>query len=189
MGCGRLVVISAPSGTGKTTIVHQLLATIPTLVHSVSFTTRPPRSGEQPGRDYHFVDVPTFQAMVAAGAFVEWAKVHGRWYGTPRAPLEQWRANGLDIILDLDVQGARALRRAYPETIAIFIMPPSRQVLAQRLRQRGTEDRAALKRRLEKADREMASKEEYQYLLVNDALDTVCAEIRRIIRPETRAEL
>lgn len=178
---GRLFVISAPSGTGKTTIVRQLAAMLPHLIHSISVTTRSPRKGEIDGGDYHFVDQAAFQRMVDAGDFVEWAEVHGKRYGTPRAPLEQWRDEGTDVICDLDVQGWRSVRQHCPDAVGIFLMPPSREILVERLKGRGTEDAEALRRRLEEADREMAAKDEYHYVVTNDSIAKACREIARIL--------
>lgn len=181
MGQAGLYVISAPSGTGKTTIVRQLLATIPDLVHSISYTTRRSRPGEGNGVDYYFVDVATFDRMCTAGDFVEWAKVHGARYGTPKAPLERWLAQGQDIILDLDIQGGRALRAAFPETVTIFLMPPSREALAERLKGRGTDDPATVARRLKEADNEIAAKDEYHHVVLNDSVAQAARAVARII--------
>lgn len=181
MSPGHLFVISAPSGTGKTTILRRLAALLPDLIHSVSCTTRSPRAGEVDGRDYHFLQAATFQEMLARDDFVEWARVHGAHYGTPRAPLEGWLATGKDVICDLDIQGWRSLRAQYAEATSIFVMPPSRDVLVARLRGRGTEDAEALQRRLAVAEAEMAAKGEYHHVLINDAIEAVCAAIRTIM--------
>ncbi|MBI4365953.1 MAG: guanylate kinase [Deltaproteobacteria bacterium] len=182
MSRGLLVVISAPSGTGKTTVVGSLLTGHPEFLHSVSYTTRPKRIGEREGSDYCFVDPPAFERLIDTGAFVEWALVHGAYYGTPRAPLEAALAVGRTVVLDLDVQGARALRRAYPETIAIFLLPPSREVLIRRLTGRGTDKPDAVARRLGEAEREIAAQDEYDHVLVNDSVEAVCAQIAGIVR-------
>ena len=169
----KLIVITAPSGAGKTTIVHHLLARFDTLAFSVSATTRRPRPDEQDGRDYYFLTPASFKAEIEAGAFVEWEEVYeGQFYGTLRAEVERLWAQNKDIIFDIDVQGALNIKRAYPERcLAIFIAPPSMAVLRERLESRETENPESLRRRLEKAEEEMLYREHFDQVLVNDDLD------------------
>jgi guanylate kinase len=176
-----LIVVSAPSGAGKTTLCEEAVRRLPRLVHSVSYTTRPPRPDESDGRDYHFVEEGTFKRMVAEGAFAEWATVHGHLYGTSRKDLEAHFARGNDVILDIDTQGAAILRAAYPEGVFIFILPPSFAQLEARLRARGTDRPEEIARRLARARTEMAAYPEYEYVVVNDdverAVEVLCAII------------
>lgn len=185
MADGILFVVSAPSGTGKTTILKKVVAGLPGAVFSVSYTTRAPRSGEQDGRDYHFISQETFTLMRTSrpSGFLEWAEVHGNLYGTGRERVEQHLAAGRDIILDIDVQGAMQVRKnAAP--ILIFIAPPSPAELESRLRRRGTETEAALALRLENAGREMKYSDEYDYLIINDRLADAVDCLRSIIVAE-----
>ena len=157
MSRGNLFVISAPSGAGKSTLLKRLLAEVPNLAFSVSHTTRAPRPGESNGREYHFVDRPTFARMRDDQAFLEWAEVHGNLYGTSRAAIEAQQAKGLDVFLDIDVQGARQLRDCgHPGAIFLFIAPPSWAELEKRLRGRGTDPEETVQLRLNNARREMA---------------------------------
>jgi guanylate kinase len=178
---GTLFVICAPSGAGKSTLVARLLAAVPGLGFSVSWTTRPPRPGEQDGREYRFTDETRFRVKAAEGAFLEWAEVHGRLYGTARADVEQALAAGRDLLLDIDVQGAEQVRRAPLPSVSIFILPPDRATLEARLRGRGTEDEATLARRLGNAAREIARWKEFDCLVVNDDLDRASAELAAIV--------
>jgi len=139
MSAGNLFVVAAPSGAGKTTLVRHLLERDATVHLSISFTTRAPRAGEENGREYHFVDVLTFQKMVAAGEFLEWAEVHGNYYGTSQRWISEQLANGRDILLEIDWQGAQQVRSLFPEMLGIFVLPPSLTELAQRLSGRGTD--------------------------------------------------
>jgi guanylate kinase len=164
---GNLYVISAPSGAGKTTVLHALLRQLPGLKVSVSCTTRAPRPGETDGVDYHFVTRARFDAMVAAAEFLEWAEVHAHAYGTPKIPIAQWRGDGQDVVLDIDIQGAAQVKTALPDATLIFLAPPSLTELEQRLRGRGTESPASLARRLEKAEAEMAAQDAYDHVVVN----------------------
>ncbi|HEY8517864.1 MAG TPA: guanylate kinase [Candidatus Binatia bacterium] len=169
---GILFVVSAPSGGGKTTLVNAALAADPGLALSVSYTTRTPRAGEQHGRDYYFVDAAEFARLRDAGEFVEWAEVFDHAYATPRAPLDAAIGSGCDMLLDVDIQGARSIKRAYPaDAVGIFVVPPSFAVLEQRLRARGTDSDAQIKRRLARVREEISAAREpgvYDYLLVND---------------------
>jgi len=182
---GRLFIISAPSGTGKTTLLRMVMADIPGLVFSVSHTTRQPRAGEREGIDYHFVSRETFLEMRDRGLFLEWALVHDNYYGTSLQEVRGRLEQGIDIILDIDVQGAAAVRRsASMEASHIFIMPPGLEELERRLRGRGTESEELIQTRLANARREMGAAGEYQYLVVNDNLDAAAEVLRGIILAE-----
>jgi guanylate kinase len=166
---GTLYIISAPSGAGKSSLVRALLDTdIDGLALSVSHTTRAARPGEMDGVDYHFTDVENFTAMVAAGEFLEHAQVFDNFYGTSRRAVEQQLADGLDVILEIDWQGARAIRARMPATVSIFILPPSRAELEARLAMRGQDDAAVIARRMRDAVSEMSHYDEYDYLIIND---------------------
>jgi guanylate kinase len=181
---GTLFVVSAPSGAGKTTVIERVLSDVPGIRFSVSHTTRPPRGEEREGVDYHFVDRPTFERLRAEGKLLESAEVHGNLYGTSRAELERARAEGRDVLLDLDVQGAAQVRACLPEAVTVFILPPSYPALEQRLRGRGQDDPATIERRLAVAAREIAKVTEYDYALVNDDVDACVEELKTIIRAE-----
>ncbi|HXG22385.1 MAG TPA: guanylate kinase [Methylomirabilota bacterium] len=181
---GILFILSAPSGAGKTTLTHQILERTPDLRLSVSYTTRAPRPGEKEGRDYHFINEAQFEAMRTAGAFAEWAQVHGFLYGTARAPLDEALANSRDFLLDIDVQGARQLKTAYPEAISIFILPPSWRELEARLRSRGTDREEVITRRLQRAREETLALGSYDYMVVNDRVDRALAVLLGIIQAE-----
>ena len=179
---GRLYIISAPSGAGKTSLVKALVATHPDIALSVSYTTRPMRAGEREGSDYHFVDPPTFDAMVESAAFLEHARVFDHRYGTAK----EWVASRLirdtDVILEIDWQGARQVRKAWPQSIGIFILPPSYQDLEQRLKTRGMDDEVVIRRRMLAAVSEMSHYSEYDYLLVNDDFERALGDLRAILR-------
>ena len=179
-----LIVVSAPSGAGKTSLCEWAVRAVPGLVHSVSFTTRPPRPDEQNGTDYHFVDEATFRAMVARGDFAEWAQVHGQLYGTSRLLLAQHFAAGLDAILDIDTQGAAILRRVNPDGVFVFIVPPSWAQLEARLRRRQSDSEAAIQRRLQRAREEVTAYPGYQYVIVNDEFDRAAEHLKAIILAE-----
>ncbi|HSS52869.1 MAG TPA: guanylate kinase [Thermoanaerobaculia bacterium] len=169
---GELFILSAPSGTGKTTLIQSLMAGglngLGGLAFSVSHTTRQPRDGETDGRDYHFVDPATFQAMIDAGAFLEWAQVHDNYYGTSRAEVFPRLEEGIDVVLDIDVQGAERVLSDQPEAHGIFVMPPSYEDLETRLRHRGKDDEATIARRLAASLREMKRYDRYHYVIIND---------------------
>jgi guanylate kinase len=179
---GPLIILSGPSGSGKSTVISRVLkeSGLPLRV-SVSATTRPPRPGERDGVHYHFWAVEKFLAQVQAGAFLERAEVHGKYYGTLRAEVEPYRERGVGVILDIDVQGAEQVRRLCPDNVSIFLKAPSLEVLEQRLRARGTEDDAAIARRLANARRELERIGEYDHVVVNDDLETAVAQIRELI--------
>jgi guanylate kinase len=189
------VVLAATSGTGKTTIARRLVESSPRYVFSVSATTRAPRAHEREGVDYHFLTDDDFERRVEAGAFAEWARVHGRLYGTPRAELEAAAARGEHVVLDIDVQGARQIREAVPDACMIFVLPPSVDIMMARLEGRGTEEPAELARRLRSARDELQAVSDFDYVVVNDDLDTCLGEIRAIVEegvapepPEQNAE-
>lgn len=181
-----LVVVSAPSGAGKTSLCEWVVTQLPGLAHSVSFTTRPPRPDEKDGRDYHFVDEAAFRARVDRGEFAEWAVVHGHLYGTSRALLERTFAAGQDVILDIDTQGAAILRRGHPDGAFIFIVPPSWAMLEERLRRRQSDAEADIQRRLQRAREEVKHYAEYQYVIVNDVFARAAEELKAIILAERR---
>jgi len=181
-----LVVVSAPSGAGKTSLCEWVVSAVPNLAHSVSYTTRPPRPDEQDGRDYHFIEETRFRAMVDRGEFAEWAVVHGHHYGTSQALLDRHFAAGEDVILDIDTQGAAILRRRYPEGVFVFIVPPSWAVLEERLRRRRSDAEAEIQRRLQQARDEVRHYAEYQYVIVNDMFARAAEELKAIILAERR---
>jgi guanylate kinase len=174
-----LLILSAPSGTGKTTLAHRLVAAHPGAVFSVSYTTRAPRPHEKEGVDYHFVSADAFQRMIEQGAFAEWAEVHGNHYGTPRSVIEQ--AKGL-VVFDIDVQGGQSIKQQYPEAVRVLLLPPSLEELERRLRARSTDDDATVRRRLEVARKEIARASGYEHRIVNDDLDRAYAQLEAIVR-------
>jgi guanylate kinase len=185
MSEGILLVLSAPSGCGKTTILRQVMAELPGLSFSVSHTTRQSRPGEVNGRDYHFVSLDQFQSIRdrQPSGFLEWAEVHGNCYGTSRQEVDSRLAVGNDVILDIDVQGAKQVRcNAAPVTV--FIAPPSLAELERRLRGRGTESEESLRRRLNNAEKEMQAADAYTYLIVNDRLEQAVLELKSVIIAE-----
>lgn len=181
---GRLFVVSAPSGTGKTSLCEATLSVVPNLRHSVSYTTRPPRPSEVPGRDYHFVDHAKFRAMIGDKAFLEWAEVYGHLYGTPGEPLRQWREKGLDVLLDIDTQGASQIRRLEPEAVSIFLLPPSLEVLRRRLEERRSDPPQEIARRLKKAKEEIIRYREYNYVIINDDFKSSVRQLEAIVLAE-----
>jgi guanylate kinase len=179
---GTLVIISGPSGVGKTTLRKELQQAMPDLRFSVSWTTRSPRTGETSGRDYRFVSLPQFEKKKAAGAFLEWAKVHECYYGTPLLPIQQWLRRGEDVLLDIDIQGARAVKKNLPEAIAIFILPPSTGILRQRLRDRHTDSPATIRIRLKNAEKELQAVKDFDYAVVNQNIGEAVESLKTIIR-------
>jgi len=180
------IAICAPSGVGKTTVARKLVEAGGDLVFSVSATTREPRAGERPGIDYHFVSRAGFEAMIGEGALLEWAEVHGDLYGTPRANLEEAERAGKLLILDIDVQGARQILESRPDSVTIFLLPPSFDALMERLTLRGSEGPDRLRRRLTTAMAELAGVDKFQYVVVNDRLDDTVREIQAIVTAERR---
>jgi len=185
MNEGILLVLSAPSGCGKTTILKKVMADLPGLVFSVSHTTRRPRPGEQDGRDYHFVSRDQFKVIrdQQPSGFLEWAEVHGNFYGTSRQDVETRLAEGMDVVLDIDVQGAAQIRQN-AEPVTVFIAPPSLAELERRLRGRGTESEESLAVRLANAEQEMQDADSYTYLIVNDRLDEAVRALQAVIIAE-----
>jgi guanylate kinase len=183
-GRGLLFIVSAPSGTGKTTLVERLVQDLPNLHMSRSYTSRPAREGEQDGVDYNFVSRERFDAMVRDGAFLEWADVFGNCYGTSAADAEAVLARGEDVVLVIDVQGARQVRSRGIETVGIFVLPPSAAILEQRLRGRSKDTEEQIRRRLEVACREVSEFAQYEYAVVNDELETAVSRIGAIVLAE-----
>lgn len=176
-----LIIVAAPSGGGKSTVVKRLFEEVPDLLFSISHTTRPPRRGEEHGREYFFVDEGAMRELIARDAFLEWADVHGCLYGTARAELDRARALGKDLVLDIDVQGAAQILAAYPNVISVFLRPPSVEVLRHRLRGRGSESPESLALRLANAAGEVDRASEFRHVVVNDRLEETVAAVKKII--------
>jgi guanylate kinase len=181
---GRLFVITAPSGAGKTSLIDALVRDDPSLKLSISYTTRAPRPGEKNGVDYHFVDEPTFLAMRSRGDFLESAEVHGHRYGTSKQVITEALAKGEDLILEIDWQGARQIRAIYPDCVGIFILPPSIEELERRMRARGQDSDEVMRRRLENARGEMDHAGEFDYAIINKDFDTARRKLAEVIRAE-----
>jgi guanylate kinase len=181
---GILYVISAPSGAGKTTLCKEIIDIFPNLRHSVSFTTRGARPGEVDGKDYHFVQPGEFSRMVAAGEFAEWAEVHGNLYGTSLKFLEEYRDSGLDLILDIDCQGARQLKERYRGAVYIFVLPPSFQELRRRLDNRSSDAQDVIERRIESAAAEIKESHWYDYIIINDVFSKAAEELKSVVIAE-----
>ena len=179
-----MFVVSAPSGTGKTTVVERLVQVVPGLALSRSYTSRPKRAGETDGVDYNFIGRDRFQVMIDAGAFLEWADVFGNFYGTCGADADRELSGGRDLVLVIDVQGARKVRQCRAGTVGVFVLPPSFEVLERRLRGRSKDSEEAMRRRLATARQEIAAVEEYDYVVVNDELDACVDRIRAIVLAE-----
>jgi guanylate kinase len=184
----RVFVITGPSGVGKGTLIRGLLERVPELELSVSATTRAPRPGERNGTDYHFMDAEEFAQRVRHGEFLEHATYSGANYGTLRSELDRRLAQGIPVVLEIEVQGARQVRAAMPEALAVFIAPPSREALRARLVSRGTDDSGQIERRLLTAERELEAQPEFAHVLVNDSLEQATAELERIVRNELTEE-
>ena len=178
---GRLFIVSAPSGAGKTSLLKALLARTPTLSVSVSHTTRPQRPGEVDGVNYHFVDLPTFRAMAARGDFLEHAEVFGNCYGTSRIGVEAQLAAGRDVVLEIDWQGARLVRPLFPDATTVFILPPSIEALRERLLGRGQDAPEVIERRMAAAAEEMAHAGEYQHQIVNDRFEEALQALEAVV--------
>ena len=181
---GGIFIVSAPSGAGKTTLCKQIISTIDNIRPSVSFTTRQPRPGEIPEEDYSFVSEAEFRAMVDRGDFVEWAKVHGNFYGTSRRKLEELISVGYDVLLDIDTQGAQQIRKSFSNAVYIFILPPSMQELKHRLEGRMSNSAEDMDRRLQRAVDEIREYKMYDYVIVNDIIETSLKKLEAIIIAE-----
>lgn len=178
---GLLIVISAPSGAGKTTLCNALVSRFPALKESISYTTRQPRQGEQDGVAYHFVSVDRFKQMIAEDGFAEWAEVHGNFYGTAIATLEQARVDGIDILLDIDCQGARILKDRGINGLFVFVLPPSMAELRRRLESRSSDAKEVIERRIARATEEIREARWYDYIVVNDRLDEAHEALASIV--------
>jgi len=179
---GHLYIVAAPSGTGKTTLVRLLLENDPGIRLSISYTTRAPRSGEEDGREYHFVGVPDFLAKIGTGDFLEWAEVHGNYYGTSKTWIEAEMAAGRDVLLEIDWQGAQQVRALFPQAIGVFILPPSMEELTRRLTGRGTDSADVISRRLAAAQAEMRHVGEFDYVIINNELEVALTDLCAVVR-------
>lgn len=178
---GSLFIVSAPSGAGKTTLCRKLVSSLPNLQFSVSYTTRQPRKGEVNDRDYTFVNRQDFREMAAKGEFIEWAEVHGALYGTSRKRLEELLSSGNDVILDIDTQGAMQIKERYKEGIYIFILPPSLETLRERLKNRMTDSKEEIGKRLGRAISEIKTFDKYDYVIINDTLEDALRKFKAVI--------
>jgi guanylate kinase len=179
---GHLYVVAAPSGTGKTSLVRALMQRMPELRFSISYTTRPQRETERHGHDYFFVDKPTFEQMIAAGEFLEHANVYGNFYGTSRSQVDAMLAAGDNVLLEIDWQGAQQIAKTMPERRAIFILPPSREALEQRLRGRNTDSDEVIARRLRASIEDLSHWSEFDYVVINDEFERAASELEAIVR-------
>lgn len=184
MSTGTLYVITAPSGAGKTSLVRELVKTTNDIIVSVSYTTRPPRPGETDGVDYNFVDKEAFLAMRDEQAFLEYAQVFDNFYGTSKPWLEKQLNDGVDVILEIDWQGAQQVRSLFPEAIGVFILPPTRETLLQRLRSRGQDSDEVIARRSREAVIEMSHHQEFEYLIINDDFQTALDDLKSVVRSQ-----
>lgn len=183
-GKGLLLVVSAPSGGGKGTILKELFAQDDNLRLSVSATTRAPRPGEEHGKQYYFISREEFESLISQNKMLEYAEYVGNYYGTPRDPVEEWLAAGNDVVLEIEVQGGAQVKKLMPECVSIFILPPSMKVLEDRLRGRGTEAEETVQKRLSAARREIPQAKEYDYIVFNDRLEDAVDDIQAILRAE-----
>ena len=179
---GLLFIVTAPSGAGKSSLVNAVLADDPALALSISYTTRAPRPGETNGREYHFVDRAAFQRMLDAGEFLESAEVHGNFYATSQKQIANERAAGRDVVLEIDWQGAEQVRRIFPEAIGVFILPPSSAELERRLRARGKDSDAVIRRRLAAAETEMSHAGEFDYVIINNEFEDARRDLAAVVR-------
>jgi guanylate kinase len=182
---GRLFVVAGPSGAGKGTLVRELLQRYPSTWLSVSTTTRKPRHGESEGKQYYFIEKNEFRELADKDEFLEWAEVHGNLYGTPRSRIKEKRSQCLDVILEIDVQGARQVRSKEPGAVTIFVLPPSEKVMEERLRGRGTENEEELRERLKNALEEKREKDDFDYVIINDDLHRAAMELYAIYETES----
>jgi guanylate kinase len=178
---GNLIIVSGPSGAGKSALVSGIMHKMSHIRFSVSFTTRAPRGTEKDGVEYYFVDRDSFQALIGEDAFLEWAEVHNNYYGTSRQFVDDLLQGGEDVILDIDVQGAKTIREKRPDTVSVFVMPPSYEVLKQRLERRSLDEGLVIQQRLKRACNEIRRFEEYDYLIINEDLDSSIEELEAII--------
>ena len=183
---GILIVVSAPSGTGKGAIIEKLIADDSNITHSVSATTRSPRKGEKDGVSYFFMDKTRFEDMISKGALIEWDKYCGNYYGTPKQYIDEITAKGGDVILDITVAGAINIKKECPDAVMIFVLPPSIEELEKRIKSRGTDSEEAIKRRLEFAYSEFTHAGDYEYIVINDDLNTAVLEVKTIIEAERK---
>jgi len=183
-GMGLVFIISAPSGTGKTTLVRKVMEQLPGLRFSVSYTTRPPRANEQEGEDYHFVSPSLFQEMVERDEFLEWAEVLGNRYGTPKIDRKALELEGVDLILDIDTQGAKRVREKMDSAVSIYLLPPSMEALEERLTKRGLDSPEMIRFRLSHAKKDMEEAHGYQYIVVNDKMEETIERLKAIIIEE-----
>jgi len=181
---GMLIVVSSPSGGGKGTLIDRVLKTVPGVSYSISYTTRAPRGTEEDGREYFFVSTATFEEMIRRGEFLEWANVYGYLYGTSHSQVERERAAGHDIVLEIDVQGAASIRSQIDDAVSIFILPPSFELLSQRLVTRGTDSPADLERRLRGAPAEVEQHKDFQYVILNDDINRASQQLAAVIYAE-----
>ena len=182
---GLLLVLSAASGTGKTTLARRFVQAHPEAAFSISMTTREPRGAEREGVDYHFIDALTFQRMIERDEFVEWAEVHGNFYGSPQSEVDRAFSTGGIAVFDIDVQGGQSIQRRHPEAVLVFVLPPSMAELERRLRERGTESEDAIRRRMLAARSELEhGARAYDYLVVNDSVERAYAELEAIVTAE-----
>jgi len=181
---GTLFVVSSPSGGGKGTLIRRVLEVVDNLSYSVSYTTRGPRPNETNGREYFFVDLATFEGMIADGEFLEWACVHGNFYGTSKRQIVEQTAAGIDIVLEVDVQGAASVRQLLMDSVSVFILPPSFEVLRQRLCARGTDTPESLELRLRNAPEELRQYSSFDYVIINDEIERAVAQLASIIYAE-----
>lgn len=179
---GNIYIVSAPSGAGKSTLCRELLEVYPDITYSISHTTRAPRAGEVAGVDYHFISKEGFQERIEKGLMAEWAEVHGNYYGTSLETLEASVSKGIDVLLDIDVQGARQMCEAMPECVTIFIMPPSVEELLARLEKRGTDTPETIEKRMKNATGEMNQSDFYRHVIVNDDLDDAVAAFVAVVK-------
>lgn len=181
---GLLIVVSGPSGAGKGTLCKALLSRTENLVYSVSATTRPPREGEIEGQNYYFVDLPKFRNMIDGNSFLEWAVVYGNYYGTPKKPVLEKLEQGVDVLLEIDIQGAMKVKKEYSDGVFIFVMPPSIEELKRRIENRGTETQQDMFRRLNSACEELRHVSEYDYVVVNDDVEKAVSKLEAILVAE-----
>lgn len=186
MNKGLLLVVSAPSGGGKGTILGELFKRDSNLVLSVSATTRTPRPGEEHGKQYYFVNREEFEEMIREGKILEYAEYVGNYYGTPKLPVENWLSQGKDVVLEIEVQGGAQIKQLMPDCVSVFIVPPSMSILEKRLRDRGTENDETVRRRLETARQELTRAKDYDYIVINDRLEDAVDDLQAILRGEKR---